>query len=92
MKFRLPFKKDGSFTTIGVGVEGKTFTPDKDRVVDIPDRTPEKTLHHLLTLGWEVAEEKTAKNLQEIGIKVAPQSGQIVADATLEKAVKPAKK
>ena len=55
MKFLLP-----TSTTLNVSVgDGKTY-PVKNRIAEIQSNLSEKTVKHLLTLGWKPADDEAA--------------------------------
>ena len=91
MRFWMPMK-DGKTNTLKVGLNGKEYDVVKDEksngrpMVDTGgDDVPPQILGHLITLGWQFADARTAKGaVDKIGVKLDP-AGQPVKDETLKK-------
>lgn len=84
--------------TLAVSVGGKSYKVQRDDskggrpMVEIPnDAVGAETLGHLLTKGWQIADDGTARLLRDkLGVKLA--DGQPVYDETASKALDSNKK
>jgi len=92
MKFLMPLKDGKNSKTLKVSVDGKSYdvqtSKDQDgrKFVEI-SAPPKNVMAHLVDLGWQFADERTAKQVsEETGIKLGP-DGQPLLDVTAQKAL-----
>ena len=90
MKFWISSEKSN---TIAVSVGGKTYAVAKDEkaggrpLIEIPNdaNLPFADLEHLVTLGWQIADDGTARYIKDV-LKAVLKDGQLVLDETAKKA------
>ena len=74
MKMRLPKKET---PTLKVSVEGKTYdVAREDRSVSLPNDLPVHAMRHLISMGWEVADDSAARKALDAGLEIKP-DGQV---------------